>query len=240
MSERTGFFSLMSTKRRSEPRTRIVCGSPAVTSSSAPSMPGIGALSLLKMPDELVDLEQAGGRDGRGRAGDDEERADGGAHEQAAAGPRRLLVVVERAHREPSGYRPLRAERSDARRRSRDRRASGGSSACAAACSRPSTRPAACATRRVRRRPPSWKSSYVRPRRCGRRSEGSSRIGGDFQVVPCDAVVLADRRPRTRRAGRRGGDRRRGRRSCRRARSRCGSGRRSRAARGVDGQRAAA
>ena len=39
-------------------------------------MPGIGLCSLLTMSDELVDLEQAGRRDGRGRAHDDEQRAD--------------------------------------------------------------------------------------------------------------------------------------------------------------------
>src|SRR4051794_16768407 len=49
VSERAGFFSLMSWKRRSEPSTRIVCGRPGSTLSSAPSMPGIGALSLLTM-----------------------------------------------------------------------------------------------------------------------------------------------------------------------------------------------
>jgi hypothetical protein len=43
VSERTGFFSLTSTKRRSEPSRRIVCGWPAGTPGRTPLMPGIGA-----------------------------------------------------------------------------------------------------------------------------------------------------------------------------------------------------
>src|SRR6185437_1138486 len=41
VSERAGLSCLMSTKRRSEPRTRIVCGLPAGTSSSAAFIPGM-------------------------------------------------------------------------------------------------------------------------------------------------------------------------------------------------------
>src|SRR3954451_14480425 len=41
VSERAGLSCLMSTKRRSEPRTRIVCGLPGGTSSGAPFSPGM-------------------------------------------------------------------------------------------------------------------------------------------------------------------------------------------------------
>jgi hypothetical protein len=49
VSDRVGFFCLTSMKRRSEPSTRMVCGSPGLTSSSAPLIPGIGLLSCLTM-----------------------------------------------------------------------------------------------------------------------------------------------------------------------------------------------
>src|SRR5512133_2268724 len=46
VSERAGLSCLMSTKRRSEPRTRIVCGLPAGTSSRAPFSPGMTCPAL--------------------------------------------------------------------------------------------------------------------------------------------------------------------------------------------------
>src|SRR4029078_9116199 len=100
-------------------------------------------------PDELIALEKAGRRDGRRKTEEDEHRADRGAEQQATAGPRRLLVVVQGAHREsvrvPASSREALTPRVSGTARPP---ASGGWSACASGCWRPSRRPAACARRR--------------------------------------------------------------------------------------------
>ena len=86
-------------------------------------MPGIGALSLLTMRDQLVDLEQAR-RGDRGRPSSSviEHRADGGALEQAAPGPRRLVSSSAAIGRKRRVRRaPGRARRAQAPMRVADR-----------------------------------------------------------------------------------------------------------------------
>ena len=175
VSERVGggCFCSASALRRSSPMTRIVCGLPGATSASSCLTCGsIGVVLRLKIVDPLVDLEQHGGGDGGGaQAGDDHARE----HEALVHPPRQARgpFLGFAAHYLPP-------------KRLSDRAIA---SICvlvkvSRGCSRPSRRRAACS------RTPGAGGCHRRTAcTCDRAirivSDESSRIGGDFQVMPC-------------------------------------------------------